>query len=149
MIAGATEGMTDYYIRDLRAIPESSFNTSPMGCARSPLSITVEVIGVNFAVASILKGEETLSEEEAMARYSHITSKAEAERELTASVKALNEAALAMQPQDLGTMVTAPWGAQMPKAQLYTTMSYHIMYHDGQLNYFQCLQGDGGYHWHD
>jgi hypothetical protein len=26
-------------------------------------------------------------------------------------------------------------------------VSSHLWYHDGQLNYIQCLPGDGDYHW--
>lgn len=148
-VAGATTGLLDYYLRDMRAIPDELFESSPMGCARSPRSMSLEVLGVNYAVAAILKGEKAMTEEEATEHFSHLKTKAEIEAELIGSVKALNGAALSLQPEDLGTPVTAPWGQTMPKAQLYTTMSYHIMYHDGQLNYFQCLHNDSDYHWHD
>lgn len=148
-VAGATDVMADYYIKDLRAIPAELFDVSPMGAARSPLAMTLEVIGVNFAVADILLGKPSLSEEEATAKFAHIKTCAEAEAALRESVEALNKAALSLAPEDLGTEVTAPWGQPMPKARLYAAMSYHLSYHDGQLNYFQCLHNDCNYHWHD
>lgn len=148
-LADATDIMADYYIKDLRAIPDELFDTSPMGAARSPLAMSLEVIGVNFSVADILVGKPGLNEEEGTAKFSYIKTKADAEKALLESVQATKESALSLPVEDLETMVTAPWGQPIPKARLYAAMSYHLSYHDGQLNYFQCLHNDCNYHWHD
>lgn len=145
----ASSTLLDYYCKDLMAIPEELANTSPMGEARSPLAITQEIIGVNHAAAAILRGEPTMSEENAIERFGHIKTREQAVQELRESFRVLNEAGLSLEASDLGTEVTAPWGQPVTKSFLFIAMGYHLNYHDGQLNYFQCLHGDCGYHWHD
>ena len=47
----------------------------------------------------------------------------------------------------LNKVVMAPWGLEAPLLSLAHVISSHIWYHDGQLNFIQCLLGDGKYHW--
>ena len=41
----------------------------------------------------------------------------------------------------------APWGMESKLYEFAQIAISHIWYHDGQLNYVQCLLGDGDYHW--
>ena len=42
---------------------------------------------------------------------------------------------------------TTPWQMEASLYSLAQMAVSHIWYHDGQLNYIQCLMGDGDYHW--
>ena len=53
-----------------------------------------------------------------------------------------------MSAEQLQEKVTAPWGQEMSKYDLAQMAALNTMYHDGQLNYFQALHGDGEMHWH-
>jgi hypothetical protein len=146
-ICGALDANLHMYLCDWRAMPEDKLNQSPMGHARTPVAFTAEVIGVNFACAAILRDEPSLSEAEAMAKYSNI-GKEDGERLLQESCQALKDAAYGLSEEDLNAEVTAPWGAPCTKLRLLGFLPYHLSYHDGQLNYLHAMYGDTKIHWH-
>jgi hypothetical protein len=136
----------DMYLKDLAATPEEHLNSSPGGCARTPLSFTAEVAGYNGYVARYLRGDRQPipSEEQRSAFMASIDS-----REKAADVLRQNTEDLiaAIESCDLNQPAEAPWGEPMPAFALAHICLLHMSYHDGQLNYAQCLHGDGEVHW--
>ena len=49
--------------------------------------------------------------------------------------------------EKLGSMLTAPWGSELPLMMMAHVASSHLWYHDGKLNYMQCMLDAGDYHW--
>jgi hypothetical protein len=49
--------------------------------------------------------------------------------------------------ETLNSVVTPPWQMPAPLYILAQIAVSHIWYHDGQLNYSQCLLGDDKIHW--
>lgn len=146
-----TTAMMTHYAKDIPAIPEDKWNASLGGCARPASEMTAEVVSILDWATGALKGEAaTKSEEELTAEYSaRCATREGAVAEIQRCVPAFVEALNAASDERLGTTVTAPWGAEMPLMMIAHVVSSHIWYHDAQLNYMQCLLGDGGYHWHD
>jgi hypothetical protein len=130
------------YVLDLRALPEGKFATSPMGVARTPQDITTEVAGFNRLCCDMLEGRAHNDDRELLANPGT------AEVAVQESAAALAATVSSMSPEALQETVTAPWGQQMTKYDLAQMAAINTMYHDGQLNYFQALHGDGEMHWH-
>ena len=136
--------MTAYlYILDLKALPDGKFDSSPMGVARTPQDISTEVAGFNRLCCNMLADKP--QEEGEASLYESVE---EAEIGIRESAAALAAAVASMTPEALQTKVTAPWGQEMTKYDLAQMAALNTMYHDGQLNYFQALHGDGEMHWH-
>lgn len=126
---------------DLESIPEDQFASTFGGCTRSVTAITAEVISYNEYAAALLRGQkpergakEYASPAELKAAYSH-------------SVEAFADALADVDESHLLKMTTAPWGQEMPVLALVGIGVTHNMYHDGQINYIQCLLGDEKIHW--
>ncbi|HVL40460.1 MAG TPA: DinB family protein [Fimbriimonadaceae bacterium] len=141
--AGAT------MVKDLRHIPEDKLNVSPMGCARPPLEFVAECAGFNGLIARAIRGEagEIPSQEQRRAYYASIDTFEKAQNALENSVEALASALEQATDADLLRTTAAPWGEQVPIYRLASLCGYHMSYHDGQLNYIQCLYGDDKFHW--
>ena len=136
--------MTAYlYTLDLKALPDGKFDASPMGVARTPQDISTEVAGFNLLCCDLLANRTPESSERKM-----FTSAEEAEQGIKDSARKLSETVSQMSAEQLQEKVTAPWGQEMSKYDLAQMAALNTMYHDGQLNYFQALHGDGEMHWH-
>ena len=100
-------------------------------------------------VASVLKGEskELPSKEERDAFAASINTKEAAKAGLDASIGALTAAIQSVDGDGWLTKVMAPWGMEVTKAHMCSWAALHIMYHDGQLNFVQVLNGDTEVHW--
>lgn len=139
----------DLYCKDLAATPEDKLTQSPMGCARSPRDFTAECVGYNRFAAATLRGEkrERPSDEERNAFVQSLDTGEKLRTALADSVEDLAQAVSASSADDLSREVVAPWGARMSAFSLAHIAGTHMQYHDGQLNYFQCLHGDDAMHW--
>lgn len=141
--------MLSNYVSDIPAIPEDKWTASLGGCTRPASEVTAEVVSILDWATNALNGDaRTTNEEQLVAEYGERCStregaKAELERCVPAFVQALQGAS----DERLQSTVTAPWGSELPLIMLAHVASSHLWYHDGQLNYIQCLLGDGGYHW--
>lgn len=142
--------MMSNYVSDIPAIPEDKWDASLGGCARTPSEMTAEVVSILDWATSAMKGESRVTDEQQLvAEYKNRCAtregaSSEIKRCVPAFVDALNQADDAR----LQSMVTAPWGAEMPLMMVAHVVTSHLWYHDAQLNYIQCLLGDGDYHWH-
>ena len=133
------------YLKDLGFIPDDKLSASPMGSARPPLEFTAECAGFNFYAARAINGEEqeAPTQEVRDAYFAAIDTREKANEALSSSAEAL---ITAVQGADMSSEVSVAWGEPMPVARLATMCSYHMMYHDGQLNYIQTLYGDSESH---
>lgn len=142
----ALKGLIDMtahlYTCDLNALPEGKFATSPMGVARTPQDISTEVAGFNRMCCKLLAGETPVESDGTM-----IADAETAAQEVKASAAELAAVIGSMDAAALDEMVMAPWGQEMSKYGLAQMAAINTIYHDGQLNYFQALHGDGEMHW--
>ena len=143
VLKGLIDMTAHLYCLDLQALPEGKFDASPMGVARTPQDISTEVAGFNQLCCDLLSDRTPDSAERQM-----FASAEEAEQGIRESAQKLAATVTQMSPDDLQAKVTAPWGQEMSKYDLAQMAALNTMYHDGQLNYFQALHGDGVMHWH-
>jgi hypothetical protein len=141
-LVGLIDTASRLYVMDLRALPANSFTVSPMGVARTPQDITTEVAGFNRLCVDMLANREHNDDGREL-----LADVATAEVAVQDSAKALSAAVASMSPEALLEPVTAPWGQEMTKYDLAQMAAFNTVYHDGQLNYFQALHGDGEMHW--
>jgi hypothetical protein len=66
---------------------------------------------------------------------------------LSEATEALTGAIASASDDTLNQVVTPPWGMPAPLYICAQVAASHIWYHDGQLNYIQCLLGDDKVHW--
>lgn len=135
--------------RDLEAVSDEVLNCTQEGKCRSALAMSAELIGFNYLVAGVLsgKGGSFPTPEERDAFAATITSKEIAKAKLDESAGAVCAAVGALTEEDLMTKITAPWGMEVTKAHLCAWSALHMMYHDGQMNLIQILNGDHEVHW--
>lgn len=141
-LKGLIDMSAHLYCMDLKALPEGKFATSPMGVARTPQDITTEVADFNRMCAAMLANREH-EQSEGM-----IPDVAAAQVAVQESAAELANTLVGMSDEALREKVTAPWGQEMTKYDLAQMAAFNTVYHDGQLNYFQALHGDGEMHWH-
>jgi uncharacterized damage-inducible protein DinB len=134
---------------DLKHIPEEKRSISPGGVARTPYAILAECIGVNDMIADVLAGKPRTypSKEEQEAFAARFQSIETVEEGLRQSVAKLRDVVNGFETVHLEEEVAAPWGMTYPKGALALFAATHMMYHDGQLNYIQALNGDPDVHW--
>ena len=149
VLTGLIQETAHLYAKDLEATPDDVLAASQDGKARSILAFTAETIGFNFMIAGVLTGDNKPmpSPEEREAFTASINSKAAALAGLEASVSALTTAIQSVNSDDWVTVVTAPWGMEATKSNICGWAALHTVYHDGQLNFIQVLNGDSAVHW--
>lgn len=145
-LASTVRDWLDLTKKDLAALTDEQLNLSPGGVARPPQAFILEVAYLNHQIAAILSGqvqdENTEETPAAMDRQALTSALAE-------SVERVANAIETMSDEDLEREVTAPWGQPMTGAALAGLAVSHLVYHNGQLNYFQTLHGDSQIHWSD
>jgi hypothetical protein len=136
-------------VNDLKALPEEIRDKSSGGCARSPLYMITECAQLNEWIAELLeKGEAkrlTPAEEEAL--YGSVDTTEKALAMLEKSVIRLAAVYEALDDNTLGDITDKPFGRPVQKFAPASLPISHMMYHDGQLNFIQSLQGDDKIHW--
>ncbi|HEY3782707.1 MAG TPA: hypothetical protein VGL56_16615 [Fimbriimonadaceae bacterium] len=146
-----TKRMGDSLIRDLSFIPDDKVNTSPMGCARPALEFITECGGMNLYAGKIIAGEDfqPKSYEERQAFYATMDTRGKAVEFFNRGMEVLQTALTNATDEQLARDVKAPWGEDKKAYELAVIAVIHMAYHDGQVNYIQCLFGDGTNHWAD
>ena len=112
---------------------------------RTVHSMVIELTGFNHAVVRLLNGETITYAD--MAAPNPDADLAEARTNWAASVDAVVEKISSISEDDWMTMISAPWGAQLTKANAAMWVVTHAMYHDGQINLIQVANGDTNVHW--
>lgn len=144
------EDARDRYLEDLSALPDSAFDLSPGGAARSPANFTYEIVCVNRRLATRMRGDdpgpfnpnlwETTPDE--------FRSRALASQAFSNSTEEFLEVLESIAPEEMEREIPTPSGKTTP-FDLAMFCAMHINYHDGQLNYIQSLHGDTSIHWAD
>ena len=133
------------------ALSDDQITTSPMGRARPVCDFAYEVIILNERVRKRMVGEDPgpWPFNDSMAICPQPLQSREA------LIEALDAgAALVIQTfEKIGEKrameeIDAPGGKTTPLQQMMF-MSMHTMYHDGQMNYLQSMQGDVSIYWPD
>jgi len=149
MLNGWLQGVTQMFVSDIDAIPDEKWNANFGGCTRTTSALTADGIGLLFWVAEAIRVEGTPSMPEGGSEQlaAACETKTGAIAKLREGSRALSEALMGASDETLMKPAMAPWNMEMPLFSFAEIAASHLWYHDGQLNYIQCLLGDGAYHW--
>jgi hypothetical protein len=136
---------------DLKHIPAEKLNVSPMGCAKTPLAIVAECGGLNQLAAEIIRGgsPEMPGDDELKGMMAQFDDLDKAIKFLHRGTRELVSALQELDDERLHEEAFAPWGEPTTFFRFANLCTIHMMYHDGQMNYIQCLYGDDKMHWHE
>jgi len=138
------------YLDDLEAMEEAVLQASPGGVARRPVDYSYEIAIINKRITHRLRGEDPgewpFPENDFVTAPDEYTSKAAAIELVRASFDDLCVAWEAVDENDLQREIVVPKGKTSP-LDLMSMAIGHAGYHDGQLNYAQCIAGDNEVHW--
>ncbi len=148
-LASWTRELAGMYINDLKALDDASLTKCPGGCARTPQDFTAEVAGFASMVTKLLRGEAPAqrTDEEREAFKANFATVEGCVTGIQQSCEGLAAGIESASEDRLAELVKTPWGAEMQLYELTNIAVNHILYHDGQLNYVQSLNGDGEMHW--
>ena len=138
---------TSFMIKDIKHLTDQQLTASPGGKAKCPLEVIAEVGLLNQAMADTMLGKEASTEDSFMTKIPAINTREKALAILESGTNAICEAIDKTPIEDFQTQVTAPWGYPSTKYFLASFAGAHAMYHDGQLNYVQAMNGDTEVHW--
>lgn len=149
-LLGWTAGVTDMFIKDIKAMPESMLTQQMGGCARPANELVADTLGLLYWTTGTLKGEEVeLTEDSAKNLAGSLTTHDAIINAMTQATADFRDAFAQASDEALNTVITPPWQMDAPLYILCMIAVNHIWYHDGQLNYIQALNGDGKVHWMD
>jgi len=137
------------YVSDLESMTAEQLGTSPGGAARTPFDFTYEVAFVNRRVAMRLRGEvpEPFPSGGWITAPEGLRTVDQAVAEINSSVDEVLAAWDALAEDDLEKGFVGVSGETMSFIDLMFMVSYHMGYHDAQLNYLQAILGDAEVHW--
>ena len=142
--AEVVAGMT---IADINAIPEDKWNSSMGGCARTNPALVADIVTNLRWTTETMEGKTSDAYnfmDDLAVKY---VDKELAMAELAAAAKGFADTLKGASDEILNSTVMAPWQMPTPVMMLAQISASHIWYHDGQLNYVQCLLGDEKVHW--
>ncbi|MFZ4506506.1 MAG: hypothetical protein ACOYON_02270 [Fimbriimonas sp.] len=150
-LATWTRRVCQMYGKDLKAISNECYVANHGGVSRTVQDFTAEVAGMNMAMAGLVSGAGFVrpSDEESAAFKASLDTAEAGAAAVVASGEALASAIESASPEKLSEMTQAPWGEPMSIYALANIAANHVMYHDGQLTYVQCLNNDPEMHWFD
>ena len=138
------------YLDDLEAMPEDVLSRSPGGVARSPLDYSYEIGLINRRIAKRLRAEDPGPwpgpEEGWIAVPEEFANKAAVVDLVRSSFDEIMQAWDNFDEGELATKIQLPKG-ETSAIDLASLAARHANYHDGQLNYAQCIAGDNEVHW--
>ncbi len=147
-LTGWLKGLTGMTIADIKAIPEDKWTATFGGCTRPANEIMADTINLLFWTTAAIKDEHGDATEDYMKDLgAQIATRDAAIATFTQAVEGFEAALNAASIERLTTVVTPPWQMPAPLFGLAQIAVSHIWYHDGQLNYIQCLLGDDKVHW--
>jgi len=146
---GWLQGVTKMYLSDVQAIPEDKWAATFGGCTRPASVLTADAIGFLFwtAMAITEGGTPTIPDGAEKQLEEACATKEGAIAKMEKGSTMLSEALMGATEEHLMKTATTPWQMEAPLYSLAQMAVSHIWYHDGQLNYIQCLMGDADYHW--
>ncbi len=146
---GFTERSYTLLVKDLKALPPEAHTACFAGAARAPLQFVAECAAINGRIAKFLSGVDSPSpsSEEREAFLASFDTCEKALAYLESETNTLYAAIEAVDPTTLGELSEKMFGRPMTKFAIAEIPGFHMMYHDGQLNYIQSLRGDTEMHW--
>jgi hypothetical protein len=147
-LGGWLQGLVGMYSADINALPEDKWAATFGGCTRTAQDLTADAIALLEWCTEALKGKVGEMTKETYASVAtEIPTRESAIARLTEAAGAFNAALKAASDEDLNKVVMPPWQMEAPLYMLAQIAVSHVWYHDGQLNYIQCLLGDDKVHW--
>jgi hypothetical protein len=138
------------YLEDLEAMDEAVLQASPGGVARRPVDYSFEIAVINKRITHRLHGTDPGPwpgpEEGFIAAPPEYATKSGAIDFVRSSFDDLHAAWQTVDENDLERKIELPTGETSPLDLIAMAVS-HASYHDGQLNYAQCIAGDNEVHW--
>lgn len=142
-------GLVSMYTADINATPDEKWNETFGGCTKSACQFTADAIGMLMWATTALKG--TPANDGYMGQMEIVAgqcgTKAGAIEKLSTAADEFIDALGKVSEEDLAKDVVTPWGMPTPLFMVAQIAVSHVWYHDGQLNYVQCLLGDDKVHW--
>lgn len=142
--------IVEMYTQDIHAIPDDQWNATFGGCTRPASDLTGDALFLLDWTAEVLKGNSHAAvnlPEAVKAWVEKCGTKESATTHLQRVAKEFSQAFTNATDEALQRAVTAPWGRDVPLFAIANIAVNHLWYHDGQLNYIQCLLGDEKVHW--
>lgn len=147
-LTGWLKGLVGMTIADIKAIPDDKWTATFGGCTRPANEIMADATNLLLWTTAALKGEQSEGGEDYNRDLaSQIATKDAAIATFGKAAEEFEAALNAATIERLTTVVTPPWQMPAPLFGLAQIAVSHIWYHDGQLNYIQCLLGDEKIHW--
>lgn len=148
VIASQLIDTTEMAILDVEAVAEEVLLASPGGKARAPIDFCYEVAIINRRIAMRLKGESPgqlqLGPDGYVLADPACLSKPRIAELMRETAAELADAIRTFPRERLGENLP---GTEWTPVKLMLLSIVHVMYHDGQLNYLQALNGDAEVHW--
>lgn len=149
-LMGWLHGVTDMFLKDIKAMPEPTLTKKFGGCARPANELVADTLGMLYWTTAALKGEKyELNEDSAAHLAPTLTTHTAIVEAMTKATSDFKNAFDQASDETLNKLVTPPWQMDAPLYILCQIAVSHIWYHDGQLNYIQALEGDEKVHWMD
>ena len=148
-LVGWLKGVSGMFTADINAIPAGEWAKPQGGCTRPANELAADAISLLIWTTEALKGNVLPSDEGAFMKQlaADCETQAGAVAKLAEATDNLASALAGASDETLNTTINAPWGMPAPLFLLAQIAVSHIWYHDGQLNYIQCLHGDDKIHW--
>lgn len=148
-LVGWLNALTGMTSADIMATPADKWNETFGGCTRSAQDIVAETINLLHWCTEALKGNiiETMEDAYPASTKEKCADQAAAVALFGEASAAMGAALTAASDDALSATVTPPWQMPAPLFMIAHIAVSHIWYHDGQLNYIQCLLGDEKVHW--
>src|ERR1700722_19764875 len=147
-LIGWTKALAGMYAADIRATPEDQWAKPQGGCTRPCNALTADAISLLKWTTAALGGNIPTGRDEAAlnALIEACANREGAVSQLADAVDKFASAVAGASDETMNMTVDAPWGMPTPMFMIAQAAAAHIWYHDGQINYIQCLHGDGKVH---
>jgi hypothetical protein len=136
-----------FFLQDLESLPADVFARSLGGKARTVADIAYEVRLTNERLCRDLQGLPSAEQPSAWAiAPEDVRTKEGVIASFQASCEQVVQLLEGMSPEELDEVVVGVLGAAS-RADHCRSMTVHLWYHSGQLNFIQTLLGDSDLHW--
>jgi len=148
-LTGWLTGLTGMFTADINAIPDDKWTATMGGCTRSANALVADAVSLLIWTTEALKGKVTQDTDGSIMKQltEEFATKGVAVARLAETTQAFNEALSEASDETLNSTINTPWQMPAPLYMIAQIAVSHVWYHDGQLNYIQCLLGDDKIHW--
>lgn len=148
-LSGWLRGLTSMTTADINAIPDDKWTATHGGCTRAANELVADAVSLIIWSTEALKGNVIQTTEADFMKQlaKEFSNKTVCVAKFAEATDAFCAAIAEASDEALNTPIMAPWGMEAPLYMLAQIAVSHVWYHDGQLNYIQCLLGDDKVHW--